>query len=207
MDWQKCYETGHTPWDKGGAHPEMPALLQQALQVAGPLPGKWLAPGCGTGHDLIELARTPGIQQVLGLDIAPAAVAAAAANTKEWPAISVELADWFHAEPEHSWLRQGPYHGIWEHTCFCAIPPNMRSAYATQAARLLPAGGLLLAVFFLNPWDPEEDPAQGPPFGVSPGELDGYFSPDFELLKAWVPSSTYPGREGREECRIYRRLP
>lgn len=37
---------------------------------------------------------------------------------------------------------------VWEHTCFCAIEPSQRSAYARALAALLRPGQRLLGLFF-----------------------------------------------------------
>lgn len=44
----------------------------------------------------------------------------------------------------------GQFDYVIEHTCFCAIDPSLRSAYAQLAAELLAPGGELLAVFFTH---------------------------------------------------------
>ena len=63
-----------------------------------------------------------------------------------------------------------------EHTCFCAIEPGRRLEYVQGVLRALQPGGALLAIFFLNPWDPGEAPeAGGPPFAVTREELDELF--------------------------------
>jgi hypothetical protein len=70
---------------------------------------------------------------------------------------------------------------------------------------LLPKG-FLLAIFFLNPWDPGEAPeAGGPPFGVTREELDQLFAAHFDLVEEFFPSAAYPEREGREVMRLLRK--
>ena len=64
----------------------------------------------------------------------------------------------------------------------------------------------MLAIFFLNPWDPGEAPeGAGPPFAVTREELDELFGRDFDLIKEWTPRTAYPGREGREIIRLLRK--
>jgi methyl halide transferase len=197
IDWQLCYEQGRTPWEKGQAHPGLAAALQALPAPA----GRVLAPGCGTGHDLLAW-RLPGITEIIGLDIAPSAVAAANARAQAAgePRITAVEGDFF-ALP----ASMGQFDWLMEHTCFCAIPPSRRAEYAASAAAAVRPGGHFLAIFFLNPWDPPEDMTQGPPFGVERAEIDAFFDPHFELLAAFAPQATYAGREGREEARVYRR--
>lgn len=197
-DWEACYRAGDTPWDKGEAAPPLLELLERkghGFWGSGPV----LVPGCGLGHDVRAIAAT-GLD-VVGVDIAPSAVSAA----QDCPAVGNEsylLADFLSDE----WPGGRVFSAIWEHTCFCAIPPQRRACYAAAAARSLPAGGVLAGVFFLNPWDPGEV-ADGPPYGVTVDELVDGFAPWFERMEGWVPERAYPGRSGKEWIGLFRRLP
>jgi SAM-dependent methyltransferase len=190
-EWQQRYETQDTPWEKGGPHPGLVEFLRRQ-----PISGRVLVPGCGTGHDVRALAATA--DEVVGLDIAPAAIATA----KAYPEVGGErfvVGDLF-ALPASM---RGQFDWVFEHTCFCAIPRERRGDYAQAVAGALAPGGHLLAIFFLNPdMDPGEN---GPPFGASVSELDALFGENFELLVEWPPTATFPGREGRELCRLLRR--
>ena len=187
-DWENRYRTGDMPWEKGAAHPALVELLKRS-----PVHGSVLVPGCGAGHDVRALAATA--DEVVGLDIAPSAIARAKAQ----PAVGGEryqLGDLFALPPS---LR-GKFDVVFEHTCFCAIDPSLREKYVAAVAGALKPGGHLLAVFYLEPGlDPGE---AGPPFGVTREELDAFFSPRFTLVCEWKPSGTYPGREGRETLRL-----
>jgi SAM-dependent methyltransferase len=135
--------------------------------------------------------------EVLGIDIAPSAIAAAKAH----PPVGNErysVADLFAlpAELLHT------FDCVWEHTCFCAIDPAMRRDYAAAVAAALRPRGEFVGVFFLDPG--QEHPEDGPPFGTSLAELDQLFLPFFELLEEWLPTRAYPGREGREWMRRFR---
>lgn len=189
MDWNRRYEGGDTPWDKGGAHPVLCNLLTH-----GALSGRVLVPGCGAGHDVRELARR-GLE-VVGLDVAPLAVAQARAHPPA-DGETYRLADLFDLPPD---LR-GAFDGVFEHTCFCAIDPSLRGAYVEAVVSALKPGGRLLAVFYA---DPDHD--EGPPFGCTKGELDALFGGAFRLLAEHAEIPTYPGREGRELLRLYRRV-
>jgi SAM-dependent methyltransferase len=190
-DWEERYQRGETPWEKGRAHPELLAFLRRHS-----MPGRVLVPGCGHGHDVRALAASA--DEVIGIDIAESAIAAA----ESYPVVGGEryvLGDFFALGGK---LR-GEFDWVFEHTCFCAIDPGQRSAYVSSVAAALRPGGHLLAIFYLNPGlDPGES---GPPFGVTAKELDERFSPDFELLAEWVPDETFPGREEGELCRLLRR--
>ncbi|MBR8832523.1 MAG: methyltransferase domain-containing protein [Stigonema ocellatum SAG 48.90 = DSM 106950] len=186
LDWEQRYQALNTPWDKGEPTPVLLEFLSNH-----PLSGKILVVGCGYGHDVRALAKHGG--QVVGVDFAPSAIALA----QSLPPIANEtylLADIFHLPKElHS-----SFDWVWEHTCFCAIDPQKRSHYVEAVAVALKPDGKLLAIFFLNPPNLEN----GPPYGVTVGELDQLFAKQFTLLREWQPKSAYPGREGREEMRL-----
>jgi SAM-dependent methyltransferase len=190
MDWQAQYEAGETPWDEGAAHP----ALADFIAEAGAFQGRILLPGCGRGHDVRGISDTGN--EVIGLDIAPGAIAAA----RQFPKSGGEeyvLGDLFNLDAD---LR-GSFDWIVEHTCFCAIDPGMRPAYAEAVAGALKPGGHLFAIFYL---DPAVD--RRPPHGATVAELDRLFSSGFTTVRQWVPASTFEDRRGRELIRVLRRL-
>lgn len=189
-DWDELYRRRETPWEKGVAHP----ALVDFLKSHGPLEGQIVVPGCGSGHDVRALS-TPE-NQVLGIDLAPRALAKAEARPRTGNE-RYELADLFHLPARFD----GQFDWVFEHTCFCAIDPARREEYVRAIVRLLKPEGKLLAIFFLNP-DIEGD---GPPHGVSTDELEEFFKSDFQLESEWLPARTHAGREGRELFRILQR--
>jgi SAM-dependent methyltransferase len=198
-NWEASYQAGETPWDHGSAAPPLLELLDErgaALWLGGPV----LVPGCGTGHDVRALAAF-GIP-ALGLDLSSTAVERARSLSSNDLA-SYEVGDFL----DPAWRKGRSSSAIWEHTCFCAILPGQRVAYAEAVAALLPPGGILAGVFYLTPHDPGEDDEGGPPFKTSVEELDETFAPWFERIDGRVPQRAYPGREGREWIGIFRRLP
>ena len=209
IDWEQCYREGTTPWEKGAPHPELEVVLGGAVASFG-VPDaagdaddgerRVLVPGCGFGHDVRAIAsRFPAVR-VTGLDIAPSALAAARARTEDVANAEILEQDVFN--PPDEW--QGSFDVVFEHTCLSAIHPSRRVAYASVLHRLLRPGGRIVAVFFINP---DMDPGvQGPPFGIERPELDELFGDGFELLEKRFPIATYPGREQREEWRVYRAL-
>lgn len=197
-DWEQCYRTGDTPWDKGSAAPPLLELIERrghSLWNGGPV----VVPGCGFGHDVRAIAAL-GIP-VVGVDLSETAVEMAgrlaAVGTERY-----ESGDFL----APSWREGRRFSAIWEHTCFCAILPSERDAYAAAAAGLLDEGGILAGVFYLTPNDPGEED-DGPPFEVTIEELENRFSQWFERIDGWVPENAYPGREGKEWIGIFRKLP
>jgi SAM-dependent methyltransferase len=194
-DWNQRYLSGDIPWDKGSAAPPLIELLERLEELGIWTEGEILVPGCGFGHDVRAIAATG--RQVLGLDLSSVAIAGAEKRSC-FPGEHYQCADLF----DPSWSGGRIFSGWWEHTCFCAIDPNLRPDYARAAASLIQPGGALCGVFFLTPNDPGEE-ACGPPFNASIEEIDALFSRDFIRKDGWVPRQTFPGREGREWSAIY----
>jgi SAM-dependent methyltransferase len=190
MDWQAQYEAGEMPWDEGEGHP----ALVDFIAAVGPFSGRILLPGCGQGHDV--RAVSTGENHVTGLDIAPAAIAKASTYPRTGNEEYV-TGDLFNLPPE----TDTAFDWVIEHTCFCAIPPAMRIAYAEAVARAVKPGGHLFGIFYLRPAVERQ-----PPFGVTAPELDAFFGSSFVLVREWVPARTFEGRESRELVRLLRRL-
>lgn len=165
-----------------------PALEEALWRI--PKRGRALVPGCGYGYDARLLADHGW--EVVGIDFSPAAVAEAQSRSGG-PRVEYETVD-FLALPEKF---TEAFDLIWEHTCFCAIPPQRRQDYVRSARRALKAGGKFLGVFFL-----ETGPSDPPPYCFAPHELDSFFTSDFLLEAEWLPSRCYPGREGEEIVRL-----
>jgi SAM-dependent methyltransferase len=187
-DWEARYQANDLPWEKGEPSPGLVDFLTEH-----PLTGSVLVPGCGFGHDVRAISTAEN--DVLGLDLAPSAIRAAQA----FPARHGERyvsGDLFALPEEFT----GAFDWVFEHTCFCAINPGLRTAYVESVARALKPGGHLLGVFFLNP---EMEPGElGPPFGVGAEELTAYLAGQFSVVRRWRPVRTYRGRESREEMRL-----
>lgn len=184
-DWDKAYEQGDTPWEKGYASPPLEAFLDRHS-----VSGRMLVPGCGSGHDVRLLAAHGA--EVVGMDIAPGAIRKA----ESAPVVGgerYELGDFLSMEACH----HSAYDWVVEHTCLCAIEPSERSAYAAAVRKALKPGGQFLAVFFREVSDYCGD---GPPHPISRSETDALFGEDFERVDAFVPERSYPSRPfGAEE--------
>ncbi|NOX98313.1 MAG: methyltransferase domain-containing protein [Verrucomicrobia bacterium] len=188
-DWEQHYQEENTPWDKGQAAPGLTAFLKKQTPQ-----GRILVPGCGLGHDVRELSAAGGDDaEVIGLDLAPTAMARANEIIKVGREQFV-TGDFFDLPDD---LR-GSFDWIWEHTCFCAIDPDLRKKYVQASADALKIDGKLLAVFYLDPYDEEHTPGEGPPHGCSLEELAELFRHQFNFIEHWQPDHAYPGRENKE---------
>ena len=197
MSWEERYQQEDTPWDKGAAAPPLVDLLQSHPECFGA--GDILVPGCGRGHDCREIARMIPASQVIGLDISQTALQQAR-QLDARQAVTYREADFLTAQAEE----YVEISAIFEHTCFCAIDPSLRPAYAEACARLLPAGAYWVAIVFLTPRE-IDDPTIGPPFQSSIAEIEELFSPHFTLEQSYVPERTYSGRKGKERVMLWRR--
>ena len=85
---------------------------------------------------------------------------------------------------------------------------SFEQAYVESAHAALCPGGQLLGVFYLDPYDEEHRPGEGPPHGVEEEELVEYFvgADRFTIEEIWRPKSAYPGREGLELMMRLRRV-
>lgn len=188
VDWESRYRSGDTPWEKGAPHPALADYLAEHK-----LTGDVLVPGCGLGHDVRAISGPQS--RVIGIDIAPSAIQAASG----FPVVAAEsyqLEDLFDLPVDF----RTAFDWVVEHTCFCAIEPSRRGDYARAVAAALKPGGMLLAIFYLDPGQEE-----GPPFGVGVDELEQLFGGLFEVEESRAPHRTYPGREGRELLRLLKR--
>ncbi|MGI8604686.1 MAG: class I SAM-dependent methyltransferase [Verrucomicrobiales bacterium] len=197
-DWEERYRMGDTPWDRGGPHPGLVAELSRV-----PMSGRVLVPGCGFGYDAEVIAALPEVTEIVALDIADSAVATARERLAGWgKRVRVEREDLFALSQEY----REAYDWVWEHTCYCAIDPSARDGYVEAMAEVLKPGGQLFAIFFLTPWDnDEENRTAGPPFGTTREDLNCRFAKRFATVRTWRPLATYDGREGREIIRLLRK--
>lgn len=201
MDWENHYLEDHTPWDKGSP---APPLLEWIEANPGRIAGSVLIPGSGKGYDGAALAEKTGADPIVGLDISPKAVEIA--NRIHAPdRFRSVVGDLFDLPTAH----RSAFDWVWEHTCFCAIEPEMRDAYVAAVHDALKPGGELLAVFYRDPYDAEHRPGEGPPHGTTVEELVARFeaSGRFRIVESYVPTASYEGREGLEQMMRLQSLP
>jgi len=87
----------------------------------------------------------------------------------------------------------GAFDAAWEYTCFCAIDPDRRAEYARVLHDILKPGGTLLACFY-----PLKEGTDGPPFPVSPGDIESALGPFFSIVEAGPPPASPERRRGLE---------
>lgn len=179
LSWEKRYREGRTGWDRGQPSPAL-ALWRDRGLLQG---GRILVPGCGRGHELVELAAL-GLQ-VTAIDLAPSALQAARAalvgRGLAAELIAADVLDWQPAEP---------FDLVYEQTCLCALHPDRWPRYAAQLYGWLKPGGWLLAAFM------QTGRTGGPPFDSPPQTMRVLFSPPAwqwpaELIRIEHPSGLH----------------
>jgi SAM-dependent methyltransferase len=132
---------GQPPWDTGVSPPELLEFIETHPA------GRAIDIGCGTGTNVITLARAEWI--VTGVDFAPRAISLAKRKLKN-AHISAEL-----QVNDATKLNgiSGPFDLAFDLGCFHTIPPNLRTAYVEQLDRILVPGGFWLMYGFLTSAD------------------------------------------------------
>lgn len=189
--WETRYQEGTTRWDLGQAAPTFICWLSQEPR---PQPGKTIVLGCGRGHDALLLARH-GFE-VLGVDYAPSAIAAAqqTATAQKLDAQFIQR-DIFELLPEY----QQQFDYVIEHTCFCAIEPSLRDRYLDLVHQLLKPAGKAIGIFFTH-----RRPG-GPPYGVTPQDIEQLFKPKFEIETLIPAPQSVSQRQGEEHFGIFQK--
>ncbi len=183
--WNEKYSAVDSPrWDLGKHHPALDAILPQ-IKIN---KCRILNLGCGRGNDAAFLARLGHV--VTGVDFSQDAIEQAKQRYDGLPNLNWVQADAL--DPKGF----SPVDLIFEHTLFCAIPPQKRRALILQWKRTLDERGHLLGIFFVHPV------RGGPPYGSSEWELRELLEKDFRLLywKRWPLS---PGHRHGTELVIY----
>lgn len=195
MSWEERWKDGDTPWDKGAPAPPLVDLLAEKPEY---FKGEVIVPGCGRGHDALAIARA-GFPAI-GLDISSTALKCAR-ELDEKKRVKYLVANFLTAMRED----YPKVRTIFEHTCFCAIQPSDRESYRNACMRLLPAGGLWVAIIFLTPRE-EDDPTIGPPFQSKVEEIEELFSAHFTLVEQYIPENTFTARKGKELVMVWRKI-
>jgi len=155
------YYLGSPPWDTGITPPELERF------IAGHPPGRALDLGCGTGTNLLTLARA-GWEGV-GVDFIGRAVRAARRKARG-TGLPVAFKQ---GDVTKLTGITGPFDLIYDIGCFHSIPPAGHEDYAQNILRLLtPEGTFMMYAFFREPDD------NGP--GILQPELDAAFK-DLQL--------------------------
>ena len=182
--WEKHYNEGTTRWDLGQAAPPFVSLLNSPQA---PSAGKVAVLGCGRGYDA-KLFAEHGFE-VTGFDFATSAIADATAlaqaSTSKAKFLQRDIFDLPAEFPNY-------FNYVLEHTCFCAIDPNQRSAYVKLVKNILQPQGELIALFWAH------TRPGGPPYGTTLTEIGQLFATDFEIICLEKVTNSVPQRQSEE---------
>lgn len=186
IDWNARHAAGDTPWDMGQPSPPLLAFLNEGILPAG---RRVLVPGCGRGFEVALLAHAG--YAAVGVDLAPAAIAAARAVVGERAGAELLCLDFF-ASVEA--LMERRFDWVFDQTFFCAIPPVFRLDYARVLAAILRPGGEVWALSMRT------DTTEGPPYDSLPEDYINLLSGvGFELVaRRPLDAESHPARRGRE---------
>lgn len=178
--WDQRYLEGRDGWELGQAAPPLQQFLNEHPLAPRP-PGRVLVPGCGRGHEARLLAGL-GFS-VTGIDISIEALREA--RRLDQPGVSCQWLQLDVLDPvalNRAGLAAASMIGVVEHTCFCAIDPARREAYARSMGTLVAPGGWFLGLFWCH------SRSGGPPFGSQPEQVNGLLeSAGFEA-EVWGPA-------------------
>ena len=184
--WDTRFRQNITPWDAG----RVPAALERFV-ARNTGRGRVLVPGCGTGYEVRELART-GFD-VTAIDFSEAAVEAARRELGPLAHL-VRIADFFDFEGDAP-----PFDAIYERAFLCALPRRLWNDWAKRTGGILRPGGLLFGIFFFD------DNSKGPPFGIAAAQLEALLAPDFERIEDEPVEDSLPVFAGKERWQVWRR--
>lgn len=147
---------GQPKWDTGISPPELLDFIKKHAHE----PGRAIDIGCGTGTNVITLAKAGW--QVTGVDFAPRAIRLARQKLKSSGAqADLRISD---ATLLNGII--GPYELALDIGCFHSIQKNRKSGYLKQLNRILAPDGFWLMYGFLKP------DANRAGTGLVPADLD-----------------------------------
>ncbi len=207
LTWQEHWQNNQTPWDAGDSAPALLELLKgSTLQqlVSSKLDSgraKALVAGCGRGYDVFHLAHA-GFSAV-GIDLAPALVPhfELARSEAGVPAEHAELqiGSFFEFATTHA----ASFDFAWDYTFLCALDPELREQWQQTYQLLIRPGGLLATLIF--PLGDPENSSGSAPHPLNFELVENLLRSEFELVSRSLPSSSHPGREGKEELALWKR--
>jgi thiopurine S-methyltransferase len=163
--WESRWADGQTGWDARSATEPIKHYFDQVADKH----SKILIPGCGNAHEAIYLFES-GFKNVYICDWAEKPLRAFSERIPDFPKEQLLCADFFD-------LKTGDFDFIVEQTFFCALDPELRSAYSQKVKSMLKKGGKLVGLLFNFPLT-----ESGPPFGGTKAEYLQYFEPLFESV-------------------------
>lgn len=130
--WEDRFARDETPWDRGEPSPQLLHWLDAETLSA----CRILVPGCGAGHEVVELARR-GFA-VTGVDYSHAALARLRTRLAG-AGLSAEIVE----ADVMRWSPSAGYDAVYEQTALCALHPDHWCGYAARLHDWVRPGGRL----------------------------------------------------------------
>lgn len=162
--WNQKYEKEDTPWNIMHISPPLKSYIDQLIKKD----IKILIPGSGHAHEAFYLLEQ-GFSDVTICDFSDVAMSKLK-RIDSSNQLNLVIGDFFELK--------GKFDLIIEQTFFCALIPTKRKNYIEKTYELLNDGGKLVGVLFDRPFNHD-----GPPFGGTKKEYEGYFSKKFNIKK------------------------
>ena len=148
------------PWDTGVTPPELERFVETHE------PGRALDLGCGTGTNVVYLARHDW--DAVGVDFAPRAIAKAKRRARD-AGVSCE----FTVGDVTRLAMEGPFDLALDIGCLHSIAASGRAAYASGLARVVRSGGTYLLYAFAP---------GGPAVGLTRSDVADVFAAAFDVI-------------------------
>jgi thiopurine S-methyltransferase len=178
--WEERYLNNDIGWDLGEVSTPLKAYFDQLKNKE----LKILIPGGGNSYEAEYLFQN-GFKNVFVIDFSKTAIDTIKKRVPNFPVNQLILGDFFDLDMT--------FDLIIEQTFFCALHPNLRTAYALKMQQLLKEKGKLVGLQFKVPLNKDK-----PPFGGNKEAYIGYFKPYFKIEKMEACHNSFGNRKGRE---------
>jgi hypothetical protein len=178
--WDSRYKQSDTGWDLGVVSPPLKAYFDQLTDKN----LRILIPGGGNSYEA-EYLHLQGFKNVYVVDLSQTALHHIKTRVPSFPSAHLIQKNFFDLEMV--------FDLIIEQTFFCAIHPDLRTAYSAKTFDLLHQNGKIVGLLFDAPLNIDK-----PPFGGSKKEYLNYFQPNFKVLVMDKAHNSHPSRDGKE---------
>lgn len=185
--WQERYLENSTGWDVGTISTPLKEYIDQLENKN----IKILIPGAGNAHEA-EYLHKQGFTNVYVVDWASKAIENLQSRLPSFPKEHLFVQDFFTLEAK--------FDLILEQTFFCALTPDLRTAYIEKMSDILMESGKLVGLLFQFPLKPN-----GPPFGGDKAEYQRLFQGKFDIKTMETAHNSIPPRSGNELFVIFQK--